>query len=421
MWTRARTHYNLYLPPVAEWNDEHDPRDQVNMHLISDQALESRMMAGFLADTYVADLIELERRTAGRLFTGPVDAIGFVDLTDRLRDEGLLKQINAPSFGPWMSRGRIYGLPHDVHPVLLAYRADIVAEAGIDMNQVETWDDLERLLRPLIADRDGDGHNDRYILNMWHTNMDATEALILQAGGNYFDAEGRPTIATAVNAKVVARIIRWVCGPDRIAIDAPEFSAAGNQLRLDGSVVVSLVPDWLCGVWKLDMPALEGHVRLMPLPAWEPGGRRTTVWGGSMLGIARGSSNQETAWAFAKRIYLGADLAEQLYRRAGIITPVKSLWNLPVYDEPDPYFSGQPTGRLYINVAADVPTRNSSPYNMLAKARVQDAVFELREYALDNGVFEAAALEPRALELLRKAEEHVRRQMERNVFLKAAE
>ena len=32
-------------------------------------------------------------------------------------------------FSLWSARGRIYGLPHDVHPVMLAYRTDLVVEA----------------------------------------------------------------------------------------------------------------------------------------------------------------------------------------------------------------------------------------------------------------------------------------------------
>ncbi len=418
MWTRARTHFNLYTPFTAEWNAHVPPTEHVTLHLLSDVALEQRMLAGFLTNTYTADLIELERRSVGRLFTGPADEIGFLDLTDRLHETGIFDRINQPSFSPWTSRGRIYGLPHDVHPVLLAYRADLVADAGINMNEIETWNDFERVLRPLIADLDGDGRPDRYLLNIWHTNMDMTECLILQAGGTFFDVQGRPTIATTINANVIARIVSWVCGPMRIAIDAPEFSAAGNQLRLEGAVIASLAPDWLCGVWKTDMPGLAGKVRLIPLPAWTPGGRRTSVWGGSMLGIARRSSDPEAAWRFAQQLYLDANLAEKLYREAGIITPATDLWNQPVYDEPDPYFGGQPVGRAYINAAPGVPLRTSSPYNMLAKARVQDAVYDLRSYAIAHDEFDPAVLAAEAQHLLEYAESAVQRQIQRNVFLR---
>jgi len=42
--------------------------------------------------------------------------------------------------------------------------------------------------------------------------------------------------------------------------------------RLAGVVVATLLADWAAGGWKLNMPGLEGKVKLMPIPAWEPGG-----------------------------------------------------------------------------------------------------------------------------------------------------
>ncbi len=420
MWTRARNHLLIYEPTVERWNQNAAESDEVplRLYLLSDQALERRMMSGFLAETNVADLIELERNGAGRVFTGPLDDVGFIDLTDRLDREGLRERINEPSFGPWTSRGRVFGLPHDVHPALLGYRADIVEAAGIDITQAETWDDLIRLLRPLIVDLDGDRRADRYLLNFWHTNMDQTELLILQAGGAYFDDDGKPVIASDINARTLAHLVSWICGPDRIAIEAPEFTASGNRLRLEGNVICSLVPDWLCGVWRQDLPELKGKMKLMPLPAWECGGRRTSVWGGSMLGISRTSAHPDAAWRFAKHLYMSRDVAERLYRKTGIISAIKELWSCEFYDEPSPFFSGQAPGRLYIEQAPNVPRRTSSPFNMLAKSFVRDAMVDVRRYAEEHGRYQPDELVEEAKRALTRAEDLVRRQMQRNVFLR---
>ena len=421
MWLRTRNHYQLYEPVAEEWNRTKHDRQPVQLHLLSDQALERRMLAGFLGSTHTADLIELERNLAGTCFAGPLEDIGFVDLTDRLKAEGIYERINEPSFGPWTSRGRIFGLPHDVHPVLLAYRADLVEQAGIDVTAIETWDDFEREMRPLIQDLDGDGRPDRYPLNFWHTSYDLTEALILQAGGAYFDADGRPEIDSEINAEALVRMVRWVTGPTRIAADAPEFTAAGNRLRIDGVVVCSFTPDWLVGVWRQDLPQLAGKMKLMPLPAWRPGGRRVSVWGGSMLGVAKTTPHFEDAWAFGKELYLDANVAQRLYETTGIISPVKDMWDRPFYDEPVPYFSDQPIGRLYVEHAPDVPRRTSSPFNMFAKQCVRDALVGLRHYAEAHQAFTPDALLDEAHRQLELAEVQVTRQLQRNVFLAEGE
>lgn len=141
------------------------------------------------------------------------------------------------------------------------------------------------------------------------------------------------------------------------------------------------------------------------------------MMGGTMLGIAKASDNQEEAWAFAKHLYLDPDMAAELYRSNSIITPVREFWDLPVFDEPDPYFCDQPSGRIFVDMAPDVPMRTSSPFNNLAMARVQKAVIGLYDYAVQNEIYDAESLEPEARRLLGIAEADVIKLMERNVFL----
>ena len=80
------------------------------------------------------------------------------------------------------------------------------------------------------------------------------------------------------NARVLATVVSWTTGPNRIAVNAPEFDAAGNKMRLDGTVLFSLMPDWL--TVPAGLAAIGGKAKLMPLPAWEPGGGAPPSWAG---------------------------------------------------------------------------------------------------------------------------------------------
>jgi arabinosaccharide transport system substrate-binding protein len=416
-WIFAKSHQRMYDPMTAVWNAAQPPADRVQIVLLSGNALQRRLLSGFLSGTPLPDLVEAYVQIVAQAFKGPLEDVGFVDLTDIVRAEGIDEQINAPSFAPWTSRGRIFGLPHDVHPVLLAYRADLVEAAGIDVAAIETWDDFVRLLRPLVRDVDGDGYPDHYLLNIWETNPELIESLMLQAGGALFDAQEQLVMHSESNGRVLATVVSWTTGPNRIAVNAPEFDAAGNKMRLDGTVLFSLMPDWLTGAWRQDLPQLAGKVKLMPLPAWERGGRRTTVMGGTMLGIPKRVKNFDRAWRYAKNLYLSPDLARALFRTTGIISPVKRHWTDPIYDEPSPYFCGQRYGRLYIAAAPDVPPRTSSPYNALAQIKMADSALALKAFAEQYGRYTVAELLPEAKRLLAQAEAQVREQMRRNVFL----
>ena len=184
MWVFSPEHQAMYAPMIEnlQLNSERNDRD-IDLSLLSIAAIKSKMMSGFFGGLPTADLIEVERATVGQIFMGPSEAIGFHDLTDRLHEEGLYDQINAPSLSPWSVGGRTYGLPHDVHPVMLAYRADLTEAAGIDLTQATTWDKFFELLRPMMDDNDSDGRPDHYPLSMWVTQLDNIELLMLQGGG----------------------------------------------------------------------------------------------------------------------------------------------------------------------------------------------------------------------------------------------
>lgn len=412
-WLFSPEHKQLYVPLLEQAGDLDRPLD---MQLMSIAAIERRMMSGFFGGLPTADLIEVERAVVGRAFTGPLESVGFLDLTDRLREEGLLDEINPPSFGPVTSRGRIFGLPHDVHPVLLAYRSDLVEAAGIDLSTVETWDDYFAAVAPLMKDNNGDGEPDRWALSFWPTQLDNIEVLMLQGDGTLFDDRDRPVIDTPRNAELLAEIVSWCVGPDRVAVDVDDFSATGHQQRVDGYAVAYLAPDWMCGIWKMHVPRLAGTVKLMPMPAFEPGGRRTSVRGGTVLGIPKDSPDVDAAWEYAKMLYTSPEVARQMYELTDIISPVSSLWDDPVYHQPDPFFSGQRKGALFIEQAPHVPSRSSSPYNRQAVFLLRDAAVELAGFARQTGTHDAGALRDRAAVLLADVQARIIRVMERNAF-----
>ncbi|MEO1718123.1 MAG: extracellular solute-binding protein [Planctomycetota bacterium] len=415
MWTHAAPHYDIYIPAFEEWNQEPGAHT-VGLELVSRPVMDRRLLGGFLGSVPVADLIEAERSTANLAFAGPPEAVGFLDLTDRLNESGLIDIISPPSFAPWTYRGRIYGLPHDIHPVLLGYRADLVEAAGIDLTNVQTWDDLFEAFAPLQADADNDGRPDRYALSLWDSNSDHIETLLLQGGGGPFLPDGTLAIDRPINARLMSEMVSWMVGPDRVTTDVPEFSPTGNQLKLEGAAIAYLMPDWMCNIWRRELPQLSGKVKVMPLPAWEPGGRRTSVWGGSMLGIARAAENHDELWSLATRLYTSDELARELYRAGDIITPVESLWDDPIFDAPDDYFGGQPKGRLYIEQAPDVPRRAATPFFTQGKAAMQNAVSRLRGYAESTGTHDAESLLPEAERILEQTHEELRRVIARNVF-----
>ena len=431
MWVFARDHALLYAPLFEERSEraEDDPTlVPVRCTVLDGSALTRRMLAGFWGDTPLPDMVEVETDMMSRFTAGPLESMGYRGPHRASEGRGP-RPADQPRrrSGPWSSRGRVFGIPHDVHPTLLAYRADIVEEHGIDVGEIQTWDDFERLMQPLLEDDDNDGVPDHFPLALWYSDAFTIEPLLLQAGGGLFAPDGTAALDQPENAMVVAEIVTWCLGEDRIAVDAPKFTFSGDQLKIQGKVVCEIMPDWLAGVWKRTLPQLGGKVKLMPLPAWEEGGRRTTVMGGTMLGFPKrtlesagdgtGDPSFEAAWSFAKELYLDRDYAERLYETTNIITPVTDYWDAPFFHQPDPYFSGQQAGTLFLEHAPHVPVRVATPFSTTAKLRLTEVMGAVYRHARANGIDDASVLEPFAMEQLREAQARMEEEMSRNAFL----
>ncbi|NDV63091.1 carbohydrate ABC transporter substrate-binding protein [Puniceicoccales bacterium CK1056] len=419
MWTFVRERPEIYQEIIAGMGLEGE--DDMRVELVEFSALQRRLQSGFFSGTPLADIVEVERTMSSATWRGPLEAVGFVDLTERLRKDGLLERINRPSFSPFTNRGKIFGLPADVHPILLCYRADIFEEAGIDVNELDTWDKFFEATAILAKDFDGDGSMDQYPFELQETEGSVITALMLQAGPGFFDENGRPILDNLANIGVLAKLGNWASSPNKLTGDCDLYTGAGNRLRSEGFVLSWIVPDWRSIQMEQYIPSLAGKLKLMPLPAWKPGGRRTSCWGGTMLGFPKSAGNFDKNWEFAKRLYLSRELAVQVWRKVGVLTPVKELWDDPVFEEPNAYYSNQRKGRLFIDQAENVPVRSSSPFQPLVLREVGNALSILIRYANERQIDDPEQLMEEATELLRTAQQNVELQMNRSVFLTSVE
>ena len=155
----ARSHMEAYEEATEEFQKEHGVK--VQLQLVSARTVKSRLQNAFLTNANVPDVVEILADTMGTFTKGPIEDVGFVDLTDRLHAEGLYDRFVESRYSRLSRLGRIFALPHDVHPLMLCYRSDLVEELGIDVHTLQTWDDFVEMGRRITRDLDGDGNPDR--------------------------------------------------------------------------------------------------------------------------------------------------------------------------------------------------------------------------------------------------------------------
>ncbi len=371
-WTFAQPHYQSYRKVLPGFLAAH-PGVTVDVQLISYQALHQGLRAGFIAGKGVPDMVEIEIGQAGTFFAGPLEDIGFLDITDRLKESGLYERMVPSRFTAYTTRGRIFGVPHDVHPLALAYRRDLFEAAGVDPAAIETWEDFIRAGRRITRDLDYDGRPDRYAIELDPSSSYLLEIMLRQRGFFFFRPDGSLAFDDPVLVDSLVTYVRMAAGPEKIGTNLGG-GAILTQAVMDGYLCALWLPDWRVGVFMQDIPKAKGLLRVMPLPAWEKGGRRLSTWGGTMMGISKACRNRDMAWELLKYLYFNPeDLAER-YDTTGIIPPLREAWKLPVFDKPAEYFGGQKVGRLFTELAPDVPPTQNTPFTQRVGTRLGEVV-----------------------------------------------
>lgn len=241
--------------------------------------------------------------------------------------------------------GRLIAIPWDIGPATMFYRADIFQEVGLPFepedvrNHIDTWEAYIEAGKKVTIPNKRFMYTDAAVIFSLYFNQH-----------NYFTKD---TYELAINTPENLYMLQ-VCQQVRQAgIDAnvaqwgPEWQAMlGN-----GSIVTELLGCWFGGFLKSWIaPDTAGKWRIAPIP-----GKLGVNWGGSFLAIPEQSKNKELAWAFVEYALLTAEAQNAMFKAVDYFPSYIPAFDDPMYSEPDPWFGGQRTRLLWIEVANATP------------------------------------------------------------------
>src|SRR5690606_5893648 len=209
-------------------------------------------------------------------------------------------------------------------------------------------------------------------------------ALILQLGGGLFDEHGNVTLVSEEAERAFLWYLKQSRGPQSIGYDVGWGQSVMKSLS-DGLVLFFWTPDWRSYWFQEFAPKNKGKMALMPLPAFEPGGRRTSVWGGAGVSIAKSSQRPDDAWELVKFLYFDQDELEPRFRETNILPPLKQACTLPALQAEHPYYSWQLLGKWSAELAAETPPVCSGPVHSLAQGKLYQAYFRVANYYKARG------------------------------------
>lgn len=265
--------------------------------------------------------------------------------------------------------GNIYGLPHDVHPVVLVYNDTIWKSVGVDMAKIQTWDEFFEASKKLIAEKK-DGKPVHYALPYGGDGLNNTGFMIWQqANAQILDASGKPTFTSPAFKAFLTKWISWQKTGAITAWDWGNFAA----LLANGTLASYTSPDWwipqvnLAATGSTDgaISALGGkktkqsdvkyQFRIRTLPAFKNGGAVTASWGGTFMAIPKGTKNPDFIYKVAEFLEYDQSALKVRWQSTSMLPPFSDVWNDPMFKQPDPRFGGQSLGALMAGCAGKMP------------------------------------------------------------------
>lgn len=348
LWTFVNTHARWYQSMAEDYKKEVNPNFDLTVTEIAYTDMHDKLQIALQTGGVGApDISDIEQGRFGGFLRGADP--GLVDLKDRLTEGGYLDKLVAAREALYSYQGHIYGIEHALTPVVLYYRADVWEGAGVNLEEIETWDDYIEAAKGVVSD------------DVKALAFPAHDVLLRQRGADYFDAEGNVTLDAALSVETMD----WILGLRDTHGIAAQTPATGDEWWAavkDGKFISQVGADWYGGFFKDNAPDLTGKWKAIPLPAWEAGGIRTSCHGGTGSCIVQTSPNAEEAWKFLEYSMLSVEGNVRRFEMTTLFPPFIPAMENERLHAADEYFSGQDLGALFAQVGPDVPAQYQSPY-----------------------------------------------------------
>lgn len=250
---------------------------------------------------------------------------------------------------------RIFALPWDSGPVVMFYRRDLYAQAGIDPARIATWDDFLAAGRRML---DATGGKVRMATLSTGQNEEWLRMLANQNGGGYFDDAGTHVTLAAQPCVDALEMVKRL-------VDAGVVAEGGwnEQLQLiHGSTVAgALYGAWYEGTIRATVADQAGKWGVYRMPAAREGGRRAANLGGSALAVPASSRNPQAAWRFVRHALANTASSVDMLEKQGLVPSYLPSLNAPFVQQPQSFWGGQRIWRDILDTLPDIrPARGTA-------------------------------------------------------------
>ncbi|MBQ6515158.1 MAG: extracellular solute-binding protein [Clostridia bacterium] len=276
-----------------------------------------------------------------------------------------------------------YGVPVDNGTAIMAYRVDLLEEAGYTIDDMKgiTWEKFlevgkavyEKTGKALLS-MDGSGNDLPYMM--------------LQAEGVSLWKDGRPFIVGNEKLKRVVELLIEM-EKEHVLILANDWTGYTNETIMQDQVAGVLNGNWIIPTMT-QVEANAGKWQITSMPTLD-GGEGFATNGGSSLYITGNCKNVDLAKKFLAYTFGGSKQTyDEALRKGGVVTCCISAGQSEVYGEGVPFFNNQPVYTDIVAMGAKIIPVEESPFHYVLRGYLGVAMQQIKDGAdIDTALKEA--------------------------------
>lgn len=347
---------------IASWNLQADALDEaaekfnasqsevkVNVRRVSNSY--DSIVPALTAGIGAPDIVAVQMRDFANFMGKFPDQ--FVDLSDELMPRK--DEFSDAGWGASTKDGKIYAIPVDIAPTAVYYRKDYFEEAGINPDNLTTWDKFMRAGKKLQSKLDGVKMTTFSLTS--NETYDFWQMIANQLGGRFYDEQGKIDFTNEANIKAM-KLVKELKEKD-LVVDSPSWNDRVRAV-VNGETATIVYPIWWAGTVKTQAADQAGKWGIMPLPAFTEGGPNQANLGGSVFAVTTQSEHPEAAWKFLKYLLLTEE-GQKIQMDYGLFPAWKPFYKSESFATVDKYF-GFSLAKRFGELATDIPAMKFGQY-----------------------------------------------------------
>ena len=357
----------MQLQEAAEVYQKDHPDVKFEFEEMGTDQIYKKLSTSLATGNGIADIIAIE----GDVLVGYADKFpeGFLDVSDAVNtDEFLASKLAEVTY-----KDKVHAFPWDAGPVGMFYRTDYFEQAGVNPEDIQTWDDLIEAGKKIEAACKTPSGDPVKMIPVDPKKSSLYSLIRGEFGIGVFDEDGNPIVddERSISAMKMA---------DKIYDSGVALNYNGwdeyEQTVVNESVACIPEAVWMIGTIKDKGPQTEGKWSVMDIPKIE-GGEYSCSNGGPDLAINAKTDYPEEAKDFVKFAMTDTILQASGFEKYGLYPSYIPSYEEEVFQKGDAFFGEGNVYEIFIENGQKVADTPISPNAQEASDAIGVAVSKI--------------------------------------------